>query len=339
MLKSLKRIFVLIPCMIFAFFLFSGVKTLAADAVLLDSNSITIGQDNKENTYDFSNNKAWEFKAQYSALKDWDTFLKWRVVNPEGKATEWSDKDYYVDNEGKFIIRDYRKLRYTVDLGLTDRSSVAPKMTYYVDIEYYGQLVFSWKQDKDETLKIIVSSDNDSANTPILDVDYNSTSKKFTVDAKFTSEGDGVITEMKYFFSDSKQASAISSKDTFYSLHDSSVNKGVVDITPSNEIDGKTISVPSSVSGGYLYVFVITGNGYYSIVEYDMSQSGGNNTNPGSGSTTPGTGDSDKDTEKDNGLADYGIGQIILIVLVIVLIVSCALIITQKIVDYKKRLY
>jgi len=47
----------------------------------------------------------------------------------------------------------------------------------------------------------------------------------------------------------------------------------------------------------------------------------------------------ESNTNTDTGLFDYDFGELILLVLVVVLIVSCVLIITQKIVDYKKRLY
>ena len=43
--------------------------------------------------------------------------------------------------------------------------------------------------------------------------------------------------------------------------------------------------------------------------------------------------------DSETGLFDYDFGELILLVLVVVLIVSCALIITQKIIDYRKRLY
>ena len=32
----------------------------------------------------------------------------------------------------------------------------------------YGELVFSWNQNKDETIKIVVSGGDDSLNTPLV---------------------------------------------------------------------------------------------------------------------------------------------------------------------------
>ena len=100
MFKNLKKFLVLIPCMVVAFLLFTNSKALAGDAVLMGADSVTVGQQSKENTYYFSNSATWEFKASFKAVKDWDTFLKWRVVRPDGMATAWSKKDYYVDNDG-----------------------------------------------------------------------------------------------------------------------------------------------------------------------------------------------------------------------------------------------
>ena len=113
MFRKMKKVLFVVPCMIFCFFLFSGSKTLAADAKLLDSTAVYVGSQNKANTYYFTTGVNWELKASFSAIKEWDTYLQWRVVRPDGKATAWSKKDYYVDNQGKFTIGNYTKLAYT----------------------------------------------------------------------------------------------------------------------------------------------------------------------------------------------------------------------------------
>ena len=100
---------------------------------------------------------------------------------------------------------------------------------------------------------------------------------------------------------------------------------------------GKTVSASLEnveASAKYLYVFAESGNGYNTILEYNIDTKTTEDTDQ---DETPKGDTNDKDNPK--GLFDYEFGEIILIVLIIVLVVSCALIITQKIVDYKKRLY
>ena len=54
MFKKLKKFLVLVPCMVVGFFLFSGSKAMAGDAVLINAvDTIVIGEENKENTYFF----------------------------------------------------------------------------------------------------------------------------------------------------------------------------------------------------------------------------------------------------------------------------------------------
>ena len=76
---------------------------------------------------------------------------------------------------------------------------------------------------------------------------------------------------------------------------------------------------------------VVSGNGYPSIVKFDIVNEV---ATPNEDPVTP-----EANENNDTGLFDYGFGELILLVLVVILIVSCALIITQKIVDYKRRLY
>lgn len=333
MFKNLKKFLVLIPCMVVAFFLFTNSKALAGDAVLLGADSVTVGSQSKENTYYFSNSSTWEFQASFKAIKDWDTFLKWRVVRPDGMATNWSKKDYYVDNNGKFIIGDYSSLSYNVNVGLAGRTSVAPLSTYYVDIEYYGELVVSWHQEeKDETIKVVVA-ENDTEATPVVNLSYNSSTNKYTVNASFKKEGYGIITSVEYFYANDQKS--VNNYANFTTEMNKASKKGNLSVSPSNKVSGV---INGETSARELYVAVKTGNGYVSIVSYEVGSgnNSGNNQNQNNGpvDTTP-----QQNDEGSDGLFDYDIGELILIVLVIVLIVSCALIITQKIVDYKKRLY
>jgi len=207
-------------------------------------------------------------------------------------------------------------------------------MTYYIDIQYYSELIWSTHQEeKDETIKVIVSGNDDSLNRPTLDISYNKTANSFTI--KTGVPDYSIITGIAYFFSNDNLT--IGTQNDFYKELQKSNERGTLLKTPSDEVSVTLKN--SATSYRFLYVISETGNGYATISSYDMTppsggNSGGQNTNT---STNPNY--TQTSTDDSNGVFDLPIGHVILIVLVIVLIVSCALIITQKIVDYKKRLY
>lgn len=330
MFKKIKKYLLVIPCMVFGMFLFSNIDVSANEAKLLRSTPVYVGDQTKSNRYYFSNDFLWEFQVEgYDAILDGDAFVKWRVVNPAGMATSWqgSIKDTrYVDNGGKFSIKKYNELAYTQNVGLSGRDSVAPGSTYYVDIQYYTFTFWSsHSKEKDETIKIVVGANVDgAAYIPSITVDYEKASRNFSIAASLTDDngkGTGVVTSLKYFFSTQKEDGV--GKSAF--SHSLPISYG-------NNVTASLQNVDESAE--YLYVLAESGNGYYTILEYDIDNEVTTDTDD---DKTP---ESNEDDESDKGgLFDYRFGEIILIVLVIVLVVSCALIITQKIVDYKKRLY
>lgn len=331
MLSNIRKFLFIIPCMILGIFLSSGIETLAADAKLLDSNKVVIGNESKENTYYFSNSNVWELAADYDAVKSWDTYLKWRVIKPDGKATKWSSKDYYVDNKGKFTIGDYTSLSYTETVDVSSRISAAPDATYYIDIDYYGQLIFSWDQNKDETIKVIVSNSDDNFNFPSASISYDSVNNKVNVNASVEKDNKkyGIITNIKYFFS--TESKDLNDDQYKFSVEfANSTANGNASFVPSSNVTAEIEGADSSYK--YVYVMVTSGNGYSKIVKFDIANQV-ENENVNQQVPT-----SDQSNSK-SGLFDYNFGELILLVLVVVLILSCALIITQKIVDYKKRLY
>ena len=329
MFKKIKKYLLIIPCMVFGMFLFSNVDVSANEAKLMRSTPVYVGDQTKSNRYYFSNDFLWEFQVEgYDAIWRGDAFVKWRVVNPAGMATSWqgSVKDTrYVDNNGKFSIKKYNELQYVENVGLSGRDSVAPGSTYYVDIQYYTfNLWPSHSKNMDETIKIVVGANLDGvAYIPTISVDYESASRNFAIVASVTDgngKGTGIITNLKYFFSTQKRDDV--EKSSF--SHSLSISYG-------NTVNASLQN--TDTSSEYLYVLAESGNGYYSILEFDIENKSVTDTDD---DKTP---ESNEDDEDKGGLFDYKFGEIILIVLVIVLVVSCALIITQKIVDYKKRLY
>lgn len=323
MLKKVRKYMFLISCMLFGMFLLNNTDVLANDAVLLDSSSVFVGEENKDNKYYFSNSTVWEFRVDgyqvWNPLQA-DTFLKWRVIRPDGMATTWSDKDYYVDKNGKFTIENYTTLSYTEEM-LYLRDSVAPVSTYHVEIQYYSHFIWDTHlKDKDETLKIVIGGTDEDLYRPAISVVYDETAGTFKVNAEMLRNGigTGIITKLSYFFSDVKIEDVKNSQF---------VNTSTIQV--NNKVE---TSVNMEENTEYLYVLAESGNGYSTVLEFEIPTEDSKDE-----SNTTGTGSTGGD--KSTGLFDYEFGEIILIVLIIVLIVSCALIITQKIVDYKKRLY
>lgn len=339
MLRSLKRLLVIIPCMILGLFLASNVS-VSADGVYLvgTNNSAVVGESNtKENTYYFTSSREWIMKVKdynASSFGGRDTFLYYRVVKPDGKASAWV-KETYINNGGKFNV-NIDSLSYTETVDLSSRSSVAPAVTYYVDVRYTAGYVFGLfesDQDKDETIKVIyVDAKNYSDFLPTITLTRDGTTNNYKINASIVKDDKayGLITNVKYFYSTESLnlASEIKVALVFNSSYNLASNKGSFDFTPSSSVELLIENLEET--DGYIYALCETGNGYSAVVKYNIEtkeESGRTDT------TTPVKDDT------SSGLFDYNFGELILLVLVIVLVVSCALIITQKIVDYKKRLY
>lgn len=332
MLRSLKKALFIIPCMVMAFFLFNGVSALAKDAYLTNSVKVAVGDESRENTYYFSNSPSWTIYSKSNIITDYDTFLRYRVINPNGKATAWSDKQFYPDTKDKFTINDFNSLAYTEDVDLSTKTSIAKDATYYVELKYYSSFLhlFDSDQNKDEVVKIIVPNANDALNIPNLKVTYNDTSNKFDVVVNFVDSDNnevstGVVTSISYFFTNEEET--MTTKVDFKEKYQNATDKGMPRFTPGSKVVTSFDKVETSYK--YVYVMSETGNGNYTTVKYDIVTKGSDVVDQDKNSTST----------NDSGLFDYKAGELILLVLVVVLIVSCALIITQKIVDYKKKLY
>lgn len=340
MFRKMKKFVVLIPCMIFAFFLFSGVKAMASNAKLKDSEIITIGDAKKENTYYFTKSSVWEFSTDYSFLNGQiltdEIFLRWRLVNPEGKATEWSDKVGHKKAKGYFAINNYATLTYDQDDDMAAaRFSIAPENTYYLDIRYYDQVWGEIHRDKkDETLKIVVNGDP-TLMTPIAKISYNKSTNKFSLFSYFAVGGHNIISKVQYLFAN--DSTLIIDPNTFKSAYiNSSITNKYTSIVNSATY---TKTIDADDTADMLYLLVTTPHGYEVLVSYDIVNDQGGDSNGNVVDTPDTNGQQNSNENNDKGIFDYDFGQLILIILVVVLVVSCALIITQKIVDYKKRLY
>ena len=298
MLLSLKRMFVLIPCMIFGLFLINSTDVLAKDAVLVGAESISVGGNSKENKYYFSNSRTWEFKA--IAELD-DRLLQYRVIQPNGKATDWIDS-YFVDNNGIFVINDYMNLSYTQTVDVSKRNSIAPAATYYVEIEYYWEMFrlgfTRVNQEKGEILKIIVNDKSDTnSNYPVASLKFSDQDNKYILEASILKEGkgNGVITSASYYFS-----TEVKNNDTnkdFEENKKKSIYKGELSFTPSSVVSVAFDNINDD-SYKYVYAIVETGNGYSKVVRFDIDN----------GQSDAGEDNMQQTTNKsdDKGLYDYG---------------------------------
>lgn len=340
MFAKIKNFVILIPCMIFGLFLCSNLQAKALELTMSNSTVAVVGDETvKENKYYFTNSTSWSLLVKdYDGYFDGDTLLKYRVIKGDGTATDWSDYINFLNTKGKFNI-DMSKLSFTGTEDLSTRNSVAISSTYFVDVKYYTRFklmgvvpIFTKDQKKDETIKVIY---NDNSNSevyiPKVDVSYNSANDHYVLTGKVVDGNNNpvsVITEIKYFYTSDKLSSL--DFNEFDKGYKESSEYGVIDF----EMDYQAETTIDRVDGeDYLYILVKSGNGYMCIKEVDnkakiVEDTGDNDKNPLTG-----------DENDDTGLFDFEFGEFILLVLIIVLVVSCALIITQKIVDYKKRLY
>lgn len=337
MFAKLKKFMILIPCMILGLFLCAHVKVEATELALASSTSVVIGEEeNKENKYYFTNSTSWTLSVvDYDAFFEGDTLLKYRVIRYDGKATGWSDYVNFVDTSGKFNV-DMAKLSFDETEDVSVRNSVVMGSTYFVDVKYYARFkflgiipVFTKDQEKDETIKIVYN-DNSNSEVYIPKVTVTYASGQYAVNGKVVDENDtpvGIITEIRYFYAAEKLQTL--DYNTFDVGYKESSNYGNLEFDYDYQVEETIDRIDGE---NYLYILVKSGNGYVTIKEIDNNTKG-----------EEGTSDNEKtpvaDSSDDTGLFDYEFGEFILLVLIIVLVVSCALIITQKIVDYKKRLY
>jgi hypothetical protein len=344
---------VLIPCILLGLFLLTDISVSAKEAVLINSNIDVIRDDTSAgNTYYYAPNESnWHFK-----IEDYDvTLVKWRVVRPDGKATAWSD---YLDiskvsNYAKFDINFDTIGDYSETVDLSGRESVAIANTWWVDIEYYKTNswfgvcsddpflgIFGACEKKDsESVKILKGSE-----VPTISVEYDDSTMKAKIEAKMmnsANNGTGIITYLGYFLSETK----LSADEARKKFDDGTGIKTIIEYKNNDEYGNyfkKTVTSVNSSEYAYMYVYAESFNGQTSLVEKNILNLDEDEKvdEKEDDKKEDGEGTGDKNT-KEEGLfgGEYGFGELILIVLIIVLILSCALIITQKIVDYKKRLY
>lgn len=340
MMTKLKKALIIIPCMVFGLFLCQTAKISANEAVLTNGKFTYVGDSSmKENKYYFATKETWEFKVNdYKTVADNDTLLRYRVIRPDGKATDWSDFIRYVDNKGNFTVNS-STLNYTKSVSLSDRNSVVPLSTYYLDIEYYSKVLFfkeKHQEEKDETVKIVVeNTEKESYNTPKIEITRNPATNKYTIKSS-VGEGDKaytLITGSIYFFS--KQSLELDNYDLFYdeAIKDLSV-AGSSDFTPAAKTEFTIDGVDAEYK--YLYVLSATGHSNYNIEGYNIVEDEPTDIPEEENKSDLGN---EEENTGNKGIMDWSIGELILVVLIVVLFVSCALIITQKIIDYKKRLY
>lgn len=336
MFKNLKKMLFLIPCMILGMIFVGSMNVSAINTEVVGVKSIVLGENNKENKYFFTTSRSWTFDTEYNVLVD--TYLTYRVIMPTGQATKESAKINYVNAGGEFTIGDYTQLEFTETVDVSGRVTAFPASTFYIDIKYYGSYLgefLTWDQDKDETIKLVFCDSSSADSVPTATIQYDKISDLFTIDASILKNGKAysVIDKIEYYYSASKVENQLSN---FRKNMENSDECGELDFTKNSRVSVE-LEGPEDKENKHLYVMVTTAHGVSFIVSYTIGEEN-NPSSPGEGGSSDVTG-TGSNGDPSTGLFDYGLGELILLVLVVVLIVSCVLIITQKIVDHKKRLY
>ena len=347
MFKNFKKLAVIVSCMVFGLFLFCGFDVSAKEAILTNDNAIVLRDDlDRENTYYYVPDDAnWSFKVE-----DGDpTLLRWRVVNPDGSASVWSD---YIDYtklslKSKFTVNFDKMGDYSETVDVSSRESIAKANTWYVDIEYwdtnnlFGKCTNNWLSKcelKDsETIKIIKGKDV----SVDLNVTFNKQTRKATIIAKMQNsknQGVGIINKLGYFYTNEDLTGKA---DRVLEMFADTEANGVQTFPQYNSYFNVSVTDINVSTNKYMVVVAESVNGQYNYSIINLTST--------ADVQTPDTNEGKDDNETQTNInvnddsaglvSDFKMGELILIVLLIVLIVSCALIITQKIVDYKKRLY
>lgn len=345
MLKHIKKMLMFIPCMILGIFMLNSMNVCAEEWYLNngDVNAVSVGEGTGlETTYYFTDDLSWEFKTKLTnSQKLTRSMITYVVVDPQGNATKESDGIVFVQSEsgnivGKFSISDISSLAFSEKVDISQRVSVVPKSTYYIDIKYYSCNYWcNEKKDQQngaDTVRVVLGNDS-KLGIPKVDVAFDKATNQFKIDASILVDDKGysLVNSVEYYFSKEPVENEIS---TFRNNMETSELKNRIEGFNSSTVKVEEIDKPSD-EYKYMYVMVTTHSGYSKIVAFDMNEDE-NSTEASGVSKNP---LNSNNTNNESGWPDFEFGELILLVLVVVLIVSCVLIITQKIVDYKKRLY
>lgn len=259
----------------------------------------------------------WNLKAEVS-------IVKCDVLNSDGSCKEWNYYNYGNDNKTTDAINQKMKLKFdslNPSKGLvtvngaklsTLNSFYGLADTYFVVVRYKYNQLGSYKYYEPEIFNVVLLNDIDNIN-------ISKNGKKVTVTSG------APLTEIKYFYSLNDQTAGFDYETEY------SANSGVI------ELDANKLNQVKAINGEFSYEFEIedkVGHYYVKIKdslgrEHIEDINNIDNTKQDSPAVS---------TDNDN-IANTDVGKIILISLLVVLALSLILVIVQRIVDYRKKIY
>ena len=249
---------------------------------------------------------------------------KWGVYTYEHEGK--NGPSYVMDDLLKgLVIEDISKLDYSTSTDLevngaqlgTLKSIYSLEDTYFAVVQYYqgNTKLFANKETYEpEIFPIVLESS-------LTEISVSHTVLNGVT--TFTVQSGAPINTIKYFASSSKLSGTYDFASKF------TENAGVVQLS-------QALENPKATNGVFKYEFTLTledGKFYYvqasdvmsNVATYDVSE---------------GTSVNQQQRENnDDNIGDTNIGKIILIALLALLVISIALVIIQKIVDHKRKLY
>ena len=323
----------------FAFMICGAVGVSAASAL----NNTTIHTGEKDAEFTQLNNKYYvvvgnedltiTLKSKTTAVAGnlWTGFnaryytAKVHVFKLDSTGTAWSEYTY---NTNATVTMDALKSSAGLKLNLssmTFRSTGTPnnngdinvadntfgKNTYFVTVSYSlaGQGLAKAETYAADVFRVLVAKD-------VADIDFNVTTNGSQAGVSITS---GLpIASVRYFASDS---AASVTPANFESLYKTATVKQSVNV--GTGAMSKSLSL-SDADSKYYYVEVTDISGAKSVLDV---------------SSETAIGDDPVYGETPNLSTDTKIGEIILIALIAVFVLAIVLVIVQRIIDYKKKLY
>lgn len=335
MFKMFKRTMIVLPVLLFGFFIgFSSIIKAASPVNVADSAVYTEISDIKDVYFNNRNTITVKSKIQ----SPFESFIKFRVISPineegaqPGKrmATDWIKK-HHAENDMKLFSFevDFKDIIFDQPINSQSFGTIGdPESTYYVEVNFYKTYVV------EQIFKIFMKPEKvlelQKINTEILKVVRVTENPMITINMEgsryqTTATTKGYLTRANYFYSptfienmnrvnfEKGYLESDFKKDVSKSIQAGELNLGV-----------EKSELPSS--GGYVYFMVQDGNN-------NMSYNWINLVNDESGGTTiPPILDTPVIPAKK-------FGDIIIVLLISVLIVTMAFIVTQKVIDRKKTM-
>lgn len=321
MSKIFKKIVILVPILIISFFVGFNNQINAADVqdAYIESKIPDIYFNNKNS-----------ITITTVRQKYFEHYIKYRVISPKGidpllpdkrMATDWIKKNHGEDAKTKLYSFEINFNNLYFDLPFSEENtlepSAVPAATYYIEIDYYRSIIVYSEKFASNSIKLVRVKEK-----PEIAIVKNGTA--YNAIATTT----GYLTEAKYFYStiNPREMSQVALENG-YNEYNGEYKKNITNEINSGQLNLEVSELAAIGNEGYVYFLVKDGNENFAYNWINLSN-GESGTNKGNTSGT--------DQQPNAAAKKYG--DIILIILVSILIITSSLMISQKIVDRKKHL-